>query len=36
MYPGEYQIRRDISPGELALTFFLRFQSKVNPDIRQK
>lgn len=36
MYPGEYLIRRDVSPEELALTFVLRFQSQVGPEIRQQ
>ena len=34
MYPGEYQVKRDISPQLLALTFVQRFQSQVSPDIR--
>lgn len=36
MYPGEYLIRRDISAQQLALTFMLRFQSQVSPDVRQQ
>lgn len=36
MFPGEYLIRRDVSPQELALTFVLRFQSQVGPEIRQQ
>jgi UPF0755 protein len=36
MFPGEYLIRRDISAQELALTFVLRFQSQVGPEIRQQ
>lgn len=36
LFPGEYKIKRDISPAQLALTFVQRFQSQVSPEIRQK
>ncbi len=36
MFPGEYKIKRDISPAQLALTFVQRFQSQISPEVRQQ
>lgn len=36
MFPGDYLISRNITAGQLALTFVQRFQSLVSPEIRQQ